>query len=129
MSRKELRRAGLRALALGGLVLAALGPQASLAGGAATTAIAAFNVGTEAAPTDRLIIKYRAGVPGTDAAANAAQRLALHRVAHDTALRHGVQLGLLRVGAFDTQVMRLDRRLAHADVQRLAQDIMASDAS
>src|SRR5205085_1920235 len=35
----------------------------------------------------------------------------------------------LRLGALDTHVMKLDRHLAHADVQRLAQDIMASDPS
>src|SRR5258706_5741285 len=126
MARMERRRAGLRALALGALALAAIGPQAAFAGGSATAAITPSAAG-ESAPTDRLIIKYRAGMAGTSAAATAAERLALHRSAQDVALRHGVQMKLLRVGAFDTQVMRLDRRLAHADAQRLGHHIMASD--
>jgi len=105
-------------LALGALVGAMLGPQATIAGGpGVATAV------TQASPTDRLIVKYRDGTPG----ATAAQRGLLHRAAQDAALRRGVQLTHLRIGVFDAHVMRLDRALAHADVQALARDIMASD--
>lgn len=102
-------------LALGLLVGAMLGPQAAVAGGPGATAAVA-----QAAPTDRLIVKYRDG-------ALAAQRGLPHRAAQDAALRRGVQLKLLRIGVFEAHVMRLDRALAHADVQALARDIMASD--
>ncbi|HEX6704322.1 MAG TPA: S8 family peptidase [Albitalea sp.] len=83
----------------------------------------------EPVPTDRLIVKYRSGVVGASAAATAGERSSLHRGAQDVAARHGLQIRLLRLGAFDTHVMRLDRRLAHAEAQRLAQELAASDAN
>ncbi len=105
-------------LALGALVGAMLGPQAAVAGGpGVATAV------TQPVPTDRLVVKYRDRVAG----ATAAQRGLLHRAAQDVALRRGIQLTHLRVGVFEAHVMRLDRALAHADVQALARDIMASD--
>ena len=94
MSSTPSRRAA-HGLALGALVGAMLGPQAALA--------------AQAAPTDRLIVKYRDG-------AAAAPRGMLRSAALDAALRRGVQLTHLRVGVFDTHVMHLDRALAHADV-------------
>jgi serine protease len=104
-------------LALGVLVGAMLGPQASVAGsrGVATDI-------AQAALTDRLIVKYRAR-DGTIAA----QHGLLHRAAHDAAWRRGVQFTPLRIGVFGAQVMRLNRALPHAEVQALARDIMASD--
>jgi serine protease len=106
-----------RGLALGALVGVMLGGQAAVAGGrgAATAA-------TQAAPTDRLIVKYRAR-----AGAAGVQRALLHRAAHDAALRRGVQLTHVRIGVFNAHVMRLNRALPHAEVQALARDIMASD--
>ena len=132
MSRMEFRRVAFHALALSAFALAILGPRASLAGGTAmstATAPSAAAGADESAPTDRLIVKYRSGVAGTTAGATAADRLQLHRAAQDVAARAGLQLKLVRIGAFETQVMRLDRRLSHADAQRLAQQIMAADAS
>ena len=132
MSRMEFRRVAFHALALSAFALAILGPRASLAGGTAmstATAPSAAPGADESAPTDRLIVKYRSGVAGTTAGATAADRLQLHRAAQDVAARAGLQLKLVRIGAFETQVMRLDRRLSHADAQRLAQQIMAADAS
>ena len=80
-------------------------------------------------PTNRLIIKYRSGVVGTTAAAGATDRALLHRGAQDVAARSGLQMQLVRVGSFDTQVMRLDRALPQASVAQLARDIMAADPS
>jgi serine protease len=80
-------------------------------------------------PTNRLIIKYRSGVAGATSAAAAADRAVLHRSAQDIASRSGLRLQLVRVGALDTHVMRLDRALPQASVQQLARDIMAADAS
>lgn len=107
-------------VALGALVVAMVGPQAAVAGGPGFATTAA-----QAAPTDRLIVKYRARAAA--AAATAAPRGLLHRAAQDAALRRGVQLTHLRIGVFEAHVMRLDRAMAHADVQALARDIMASD--
>jgi len=129
MSFREIRRAGWHGLALGAIALAMLGPRASIAGGApAAPAPSVLPGADQATPTDRLIIKYRAGVAGVTAS-TAAQRGLLHRAAQDVALRHGVQLTHLRNGAFDVHVMRLDRRLAHDQVQAIAREIMASDAN
>jgi serine protease len=79
--------------------------------------------------TDRLIIKYRPGTAGVAATSSAGERATLHRNAQDAASRAGVRLQHLRVGAFDTQVMRVDRALLPAELARLARDIMASDPS
>ncbi|HEU5296121.1 MAG TPA: S8 family serine peptidase, partial [Burkholderiaceae bacterium] len=113
-------------LATGALALAMLGPQAAVAGGGAPEVHAASGA-QEDAPTDRLIVKYHKGLAGADAAATAAERAQLHRAAQEAAMAHGVQMRLLRVGAFDTHVMKLDRRLAHAEALQLARDIAARD--
>ncbi|HEY0855983.1 MAG TPA: S8 family peptidase [Albitalea sp.] len=84
---------------------------------------------TESAPTDRIIVKYRSDMPAARAGASVQERAALHRSAQDVALRHGLQLALHRLGAFDTHIMRVDRRLAAADAERLAQEIAAADPS
>jgi serine protease len=125
MSFTQMRRAGRHGLALGVIALALLGPRAVLAG--AGTDRGADPFADQPAPTDRLIVKYRHGAPGASAAATAGQRGRLHRIAQDVALRHGVQMHLLRLGAFDMHVMQIDRRVRHADVQALARDIAASD--
>jgi len=78
-------------------------------------------------PTDRLIIKYRPGLAAAGASAATAGRVALHRSAQDAAARLGQRMQLLRVSALDAHVMKLERHLAHADVQRLAREIMATD--
>jgi serine protease len=129
MRRKDFRRAVTAVIALGAITLAMLGPQASVAGGTAGVATAAPSSDSESTPTDRIIVKYRSDLPAAAASATASERAALHRTAQDVALRHGAQLKLLRTGVFDTHVMQLDRRLAHADAQRLARDIAASDPS
>ena len=129
MTRTETRRAGLQALAAGAITLALLGPQAGHAGGTPETMAAATAAqgANEEAATDRIIVKYRSGIAGAAANAPALQRLALHRGAQDAAARRGLALQWLRTGALDQHVMRLDQRLAQADVQRLAQEIMAGD--
>lgn len=129
MTRKEQGR-GLAAAAFGAIALA-LGPQAAVAGGTAQSMAVASSAqpGATSQPTDRLIIKYRHGLAGVDAGAMASQRAALHRSAQDVALRHGLQMQLLKVGVFDSHIMKLERRVAQADVERLARDIMASDPS
>ena len=126
MSRNKLRRTGLLRFAMGALALAMLGPQAALAGGGAPEVQAAGGA-EESVPTDRLIVKYHKGVAGAHADATAAERAQLHRAAQETAMAQGVQLRLLRLGGFDTHVMKLDRRLAHAEVLQLARDIAARD--
>lgn len=99
--------------------------------GSSATAVQAANATAQPTerPTNRLIIKYRSGVAGTTAAAGATDRALLHRGAQDVAARSGLQMQLVRVGSFDTQVMRLDRALPQASVAQLARDIMAADPS
>ena len=122
-----------QAVALGTLALAAiawLAPQPANAGGAQAGVVAGVGRNAdESVPTDRLIIKYRSTLAAAAVTATAADRAALHRPAHDAAARMGLRMQLLRVGALDTHVMKLERQMAHADVQRLARDIMASDPS
>ncbi len=108
-------------LALGGLA-----PHVASAGGPAPFA-APLAVAEESPPTDRLIVKYRATQAAAAATAASADRAVLHRPAQDAAARLGLRMQLLRVGAQDAHVMRLERRLAHAEVERLARDIMAAD--
>jgi serine protease len=108
------------------LALALTGPQA-LAGGPNAGPAAAAPGADEPLPTDRLIIKYRSTLPAAAATAGAAERAVLHRPAFDAAARIGVRMQLLRVGALDAHVMKLERRLAHAEVERLARDIAAGD--
>ncbi len=117
----------LRAVALAAFTFAALAPQGASAGSSPFSSAAA-SAGGDAASTDRLIIKYRAGVDAARAGAPPAERALLHRGAQDAAARAGLDLQALRVGANDTHVMRLQRHLPHAEVQRLARDIAASDA-
>jgi serine protease len=105
--------------------LLCLSPSAATIAQAQTAATAPRS--TVDLPSDRLIIKYRAGTPGVAASSSAGDRALLHRSAHDVASRAGVRLQHLRVGAFDTQVMRLDRALAPVELARLARDIMSSD--
>ncbi|HEX6362604.1 MAG TPA: S8 family peptidase, partial [Albitalea sp.] len=127
MSFKSLRRARRHGLVLGALALAMLGPQAAQAGGPADAGAAGAPLAAVPAPTDRLIVKYRAGASGAAAGAAAALRTQLHRIARDVGLRHGVQMQLLRLGAFDTHVMRFDRALAHAQVAALARELAMTD--
>jgi len=129
MRRNDERR-GFTAIAFGALMLAMLGPQAASAGGTVysqAVAPSALSGANQSPPTDRIIIKYRSGLMGVAASSATGDRATLHRSAQDVALRSGVQMKLLRVGAFDTHVMKLDHRLAHADVQRIAQEIATSD--
>ena len=106
-----------------------LGWHAAHAGGPLSTMqVRAAQGADESPPTDRLIIKYR-NLPAAAATAGAAERATLHRPAQDAAARVGLRMQLLRVGALDAHVMKLERRMAHADAAQLARDIMASDPS
>jgi serine protease len=111
---------------LGALIAVSLcAPLLAHAGGPTAAAVDA----TAERPTNRLIIKYRSGVAGSTTSAGATDRALLHRGAQGVAARSGLQLQLVRVGSFDTQVMRLDRTLPQADVAQLARDIMAADTT
>ena len=112
-------------IATSALAVVLLAGQAANAGGA-VAAGAGFG-GDEPVPTDRLIIKYRAAQAGVAATAGASDRALLHRPAQEAAARTGQRLQLLRIGALDAHVMKLERRMAHADMQRLAREIMATD--
>ncbi len=115
MKSTDKRRFGVRAAAWAALALALGSPLAAYA--------------ADPLPTDRLIIKYRSGEAGSAFAAATADRARLHRRAEDVAARVGQRLQLLRVGAFDAHVMKLQQRLPHADVARLAREIKANDPS
>ena len=121
-------RFAFKAVVLAACALVLLGPQAASAGGSPFSSVSSqAGPAGDAASTDRLIIKYRSGVAAAQANAPVAQRALLHRGAQDAAALLGLNLKLVRVGALDSHIMRLDRRLPHADVQRLARNIMASD--
>jgi serine protease len=131
MKSKDSSRFALGAIAIAASTFALLVPQAASAGGAPLSGAALQGAAAsgEAAGTDRLIIKYRSSVAAAQASAGASVHAALHRAAQDAAARHGLNLKLVRVGALDTHVMRLDRHLPHAEMQRLAREIAASDTS
>ena len=121
-------RFAFKAVVLAACALVLLGPQAASAGGSPFSSVSSQAAPAgDAASTDRLIIKYRSGVAAAQANAPVAQRALLHRGAQDAAALLGLNLKLVRVGALDSHIMRLDRRLPHAEMQRLARDIMASD--
>jgi len=107
---------------LAGLALALTLPGIALAGG------------PDPAPaddggTDRLIIRYRPGVPGAARTAAPADRTRLHRGAEAAAARFGRRLQWVRTGAFDTHVMRLDGRIGRDEAVRLANEIARGDGS
>ena len=108
------------------LALALLPPSPAVAGGPRLEP-AGTAPSDPGLPTDRLIIKYRSNMVGAAATATASDRASLHRQAQDVATRRGLPLRLLRVGALDVHVMKLERRAAHAEVQALARELMASD--
>ncbi|ARN23415.1 S8 family peptidase [Piscinibacter gummiphilus] len=105
------------------LALAAVAPGATFAGGADAARA------TDDDGTDRLIIRYRPGVPGAARSAPAAERTRLHRGAEAAAARFGRRLQWVRVGAFDTHVMRLDGRVGRDEAVRLSNEIARSDSS
>ena len=112
--RRKVERRGLAAIAFGVLTLALLGPQAASAGGTAHSMAAApstLSGANQSQPTDRIIIKYRGGVMGVAASSTAGQRATLHQSAQDVALRSGMQLKLVRLGAFDTHIMKLRQKV------------------
>jgi serine protease len=116
--------------ALGAIALSALAALVSApayAGGSAFSALGSA-AGTDASvPTDRLIVKYRGSPAGSVATASVTERTVLHRAATDAALRMGLRMRLLRVGALDTQVMKVERRLSTAEAAQLAREVMAAD--
>ncbi|MEY4563101.1 MAG: hypothetical protein RLZZ618_2378 [Pseudomonadota bacterium] len=117
-------------LPLAALALAALALAPPLAhAGSADTAPALLASDAEPVPTDRLIIRYKTGVAGTSRSAGTAERSRLHRGAQDAAARHGRRLQWLRVGAFDTQIMKLDARVSHEEARRLAREIALADST
>ena len=90
------------------------------AGGSAPLAASARSANTESAQTDRLIIKYR---KGTDA--HARPDLQTMSDAHTLLNRAGIQMHRLRGNAFGAHVMKLDRRVGHAQLEQLARQIAA----
>ena len=131
MTKRSMHRNSLRRVLSALLVLTgatALPVHAGvLSAAAAAQSITAVPQADAPSPTDRLIIKYRSGAAGAASTASTTERSVLHRSAQDVALRAGVQMQLLRIGAFDTHVMKFDRRLPQADVAQIARDIAASD--
>ena len=120
-----LRTNSHRAPRLAVLVLLGLGLQAAHAGGdAAHDNRAALAASNSAPSTDRLIIKYRNG--SAAAALATTQTMA---PAHEVLHRAGVQMQRLRGNAQQANVMRLDRAVPLATLQRLAQEISRSDAN
>jgi len=94
---------------------------AAFAGGNATDDLSDLHAAITG-HTDRLIIKYKAG---TAAAAHAdAESMAR---AHEAVQRAGVQMKFLRSNAFGAHVMKLDRLLTVAEVQRLAKAVRSGD--
>ena len=115
-----------KAACVSALALAMWLPGVANAGG--PLAASGLGVQPEAAlPTDRLIVKYRGAPAGASAMATLAQRGALHRSAVAAAARRGLAMQWLRAGALDQQVMKLERRLPLAEMQALANQIMADD--
>jgi len=131
MTKRSMHRNSLRRVLSALLVLTgatALPVHAGvLSAAAAAQSITAVPQADVPTPTDRLIIKYRSGAAGAASTASTTERAVLHRSAQDVALRAGVQMQLLRIGALDTHVMKFDRRLPQADVAQIARDIAASD--
>ncbi len=76
-----------------------------------------------AAPTDRLIVQYRAGSAGA-ARADRNVLAALQAAAN----QRGVQFDVRRRNAFGALVLQLDRRLDAAEAAALAQAVAAADA-
>jgi serine protease len=74
-------------------------------------------------PTDRLIVKYRAGSAGA-ARADANVLAALQAAAN----QRGVQFGVQRRNAFGALVLKLDRRVDPAEAGALARALAAADA-
>ncbi len=114
------------------IALLSSAPLAAHAGGSMVASVqtaSAAVAANQSAPTDRLIIKYRTGTPGISTQATTAERTQVHSLAQVAAARAGLGMTLLRVGSFDTHVMKLDRKADVEEVARLAQEIVASDPS
>jgi serine protease len=94
---------------------------AAFAGGAATDDLNALHEAITG-HTDRLIIKYKAG---TEAAARADTQ-AMAR-AHEAVQRAGVQMKFLRTNSLGAHVMKLERLLTVAEVQKLAKAVRRAD--
>jgi serine protease len=117
------RRHRVAAASLGALLASTLpvGARAGSAGDAGFTVAEARRAKiTATATTNRMIVKYRDAAAATvvdDVSAKA------------SAARAGTQLKPLRIMGSGAHVMSLDRRMPVADVQRIAADLMASDAN
>jgi serine protease len=82
------------------------------------------------AQTDRLIIKYKDSQPSGKGAARAAPISAARKGLADRAgQQFGLTMKLLHTIGTGAHVMQLDRKLALADVQALAAELMARDPS
>ena len=117
------RRHRIAAASLGALLASSLpvGAQAGSAGDAGFTVPEARRAKVAAtATTSRLIVKYRDTAAATVLTGTSAKA---------SAARAGAQLKPLRVMASGAHVMGLDRRMPVADVERIAADLMASDAN
>ena len=100
--------------------VAAIAP--ALAGGVDPIVLTANGAAapSRAAQTDRLIIKYRKGTAG-----HVRPDLQTMSDAHTVLNRAGIQMSHLRNNAFGAQVMKLDRRVDAATLERLARQIAA----
>jgi serine protease len=82
------------------------------------------------AQTDRLIIKYKDSQPNGKGAAHAAPMSAARQaVAERSGQQFGLTMKLLHTIGTGAHVMQLDRKMALADVQALAAELMARDPS
>jgi serine protease len=82
------------------------------------------------AQTDRLIIKYKDSEPSGKGAAKAAPISAARKALADRAgQQFGMTMKLLHTIGTGAHVMQLDRKMALADVQALAAELMANDPS
>lgn len=73
-------------------------------------------------PTDRMIIKYRTGTPGTASGDRSSIPLV-----YEAGARRGVQLSAVRTSGTGVHILKVDRLLDRADAARLAADLAAAD--
>jgi serine protease len=112
------------------LCAAALVAAGTLAGVAQAQQVRPAHAVPFVAQTDRLIIKYKDSEPNGKGAAHAAPISAARMALLDRAgQQFGLSMKLLHTIGTGAHVMQLDRKMSLADVQALAADLAARDAS
>jgi serine protease len=112
------------------LCVAAVITTGTLAGVAQAQQVRAAQPAPFVAQTDRLIIKYKDSEPSGKGAAHAAPISAARKAMTDRAgQQFGLSMKLLHTIGTGAHVMQLDRKMALADVQALAAELMARDSS